>query len=93
MVHPDYQGKKIVYQMVIHSMEEAKCLGFKAMQYNLVVSTNIPAIKLYQKTGFKIVGTIPKAFNHLKLGYVDGYIMYRFLSKKTPAKPAPLGAG
>ncbi len=79
MVHPDYQGKKIGYQMVIHSMEEAKCLGFKAMQYNLVVSTNIPAIKLYQKTGFKIVGTIPKAFNHLKLGYVDGYIMYRFL--------------
>ena len=79
MVHPDYQGKKIGYQMVMHSMEEAKHLGFKAMQYNLVVSTNIPAIKLYQKIGFKIVGTIPKAFNHLKLGYVDAYIMHRFL--------------
>ena len=79
MVHPEYQGKKIGYQMTVHSLEEAKRLGFKAMQYNLVVSTNIPAIKLYQKIGFKIVGTIPKAFNHLKLGYVDAYIMHRFL--------------
>ncbi|MBN2479596.1 MAG: GNAT family N-acetyltransferase [Parachlamydiales bacterium] len=79
MVHPDYQGKKISTQMIVHSLEEARRLGFKAMQYNLVVSTNIPAVKLYQKIGFKIVGQIPKAFNHLKLGFVDAYIMHRFL--------------
>jgi ribosomal protein S18 acetylase RimI-like enzyme len=79
MVHPKHQGKKIGTQMTIHSLEEARLLGFKAMQYNLVVSTNIPAVKLYQKMGFKIVGTLPKAFNHLKLGFVDAYVMHRFL--------------
>lgn len=79
MVHPDYQGKKIGYQMVTHSLEEAKRQGFKAMQYNLVVATNIFAIKLYQKVGFKIVGQLPKVFNHLQLGYVDAYVMHRFL--------------
>ncbi len=79
MVHPEYQGKKIGTQMTIHSLEEARRLGFKAMQYNLVVSTNIPAVKLYQKMGFKIVGTLPKAFNHMQLGYVDAYVMHRFL--------------
>ena len=79
MVHPEYQGKKIGTQMTIHSLEEARRLGFKAMQYNLVVSTNIPAVKLYQKMGFKIVGTLPKAFNHMQLGYVDAYVMHQFL--------------
>ena len=79
MVHPEYQGKKIGTQMTIHSLEEARRLGFKAMQYNLVVSTNISAVKLYQKMGFKIVGTLPKAFNHMQLGYVDAYVMHRFL--------------
>ena len=79
MVHPEHQGKKIGYQMIMHSLEEAKRLGFKAMQFNLVVSTNIPAIKLYQKVGFKIVGQLPKAFNHMQLGYVDAYVMHRFL--------------
>ena len=79
MVHPEYQGKKIGRQMTTHSLDEARRLGFKAMQYNLVVSTNIPAVKLYQKMGFKIVGTLPKAFNHMQLGYVDAYVMHQFL--------------
>ena len=79
MVHPDFQGKKIGFQMVSHSLREAKSKGFKAMQFSRVVCTNIPAIKLYQKMGFKIVGTLPKAFNHKKLGFVDAYIMHRFL--------------
>ena len=79
MVHPEYQGKKIGTQMTIHSLEEARRLGFKAIQYNLVVSTNISAVKLYQKMGFKIVGTLPKAFNHMQLGYVDAYVMHQFL--------------
>ena len=79
MVHLEHQGKQIGTQMTVHSLEEAKRLGFKAIQYNLVVSTNIPAVKLYQKMGFKIVGHLPKAFNHKKLGYVDAYVMHRFL--------------
>lgn len=79
MVHPDYRGKKIGYQMTVHSLNEAIHLGFKAMQYNLVVATNTSAVKLYERNGFSIIGTIPKSFNHQKLGYVDSYVMHRFL--------------
>ena len=79
MVHPDFQGKKIGFQIVSHSLREAKSKGFKAMQFSRVVCTNIPAVKLYQKMGFKIVGTLPKVFNHLELGFVDAYVMHRFL--------------
>jgi ribosomal protein S18 acetylase RimI-like enzyme len=61
-------------------LKEARSLGFKAMQYNLVVFTNIPAVKLYQKMGFKIVSALPKAFNHMQIGYVDAYVMHCFLS-------------
>lgn len=79
MVHPQWQGQGIGAQLVQHSLDEAKRLGFKAMQFNLVVATNTRAVKLYERFDFKIVGTLPKAFNHLKLGYVDAYVMHRFL--------------
>ncbi len=54
--------------------------GYQAVQLNLVVSTNKSAIALWQKLGFSIIGTSPKAFKHKQLGYVDINIMYRFLS-------------
>ena len=54
-------------------------MGFLAMQFNLVVSTNERAVRLWKKLGFQIVGTLPKAFNHAQCGLVDAYVMYRFL--------------
>ncbi|MDY7024279.1 MAG: hypothetical protein SWJ54_23510 [Cyanobacteriota bacterium] len=62
-----------------HSLIEARKLGFKAMQFNFVVSTNQSAIKLWQRLGFKIVGTLPNAFQHKILGFVDVYVMYQEL--------------
>ncbi len=79
MVHPKAQGKGIGKLLCEHSLQTAKKLGFKAMQFNLVVSTNEPAVKLWQKYGFEIIGTIPNGFNHMQLGYVDAYIMYKNL--------------
>ncbi|MES2206062.1 MAG: GNAT family N-acetyltransferase [Pseudomonadota bacterium] len=80
MVDPDIQGKGIGKAMVKHSFEEASKAGYEAMQFNLVVSTNEAPIHLYQKLGFKIIGTIPKAFEHLQLKRkVDVHIMHRFL--------------
>lgn len=79
MVHPNAQGKGIGYKMGKHSLEEAKTKGFKAMQFNIVISTNLPAIKLWQKLGFKIIGTTPKAYRHGNLGLVDAHIMYNEL--------------
>ncbi len=62
-----------------HSIAGARRLGFKAMQFNLVVATNEPSIRLWKKLGFDVVGTLPKAFNHKDLGLVDAFVMYRML--------------
>ena len=79
MVHPEARRQGIGKVMGSHSIKQARKLGFSALQFNFVVSTNIVAIQLWLKLGFKIVGTVPKAFNHQKLGLVDIYIMHRFV--------------
>jgi L-amino acid N-acyltransferase YncA len=79
MVHPDARGKGIGGKLCEHSLQVAKKLGYKGMQYNIVVSTNIKAIALWKKFGFNIIGTVPKGFKHSKLGYVDAYIMFRVI--------------
>lgn len=79
MVHKDYRGKGIAQAMCRYSLYEAKKLGYDAMQFNFVVSSNKPAVQLWQKMGFEIVGTVPKAFRHAVNGLTDVYIMYRSL--------------
>lgn len=79
MVHPRAQAKGIGIQMGKHSLLEAKTMGFTGMQFNMVVSSNLPAISLWKKLGFQIIGTIPKAFRHAGLGFVDAHIMFREL--------------
>jgi ribosomal protein S18 acetylase RimI-like enzyme len=73
------RGRGIGRAMCEHSQEEARKLGFRAMQYNLVVSTNAAAVKLWQDLDFEIVGRLPKAFNHRQLGLVDASVMYKWL--------------
>jgi L-amino acid N-acyltransferase YncA len=73
------RGRGIASQMCQHSQEEATKLGFRAMQYNLVVSTNQAAVHLWQKHGFEIIGTVPEAFRHPTQGLVDAHIMYKKL--------------
>lgn len=79
MVSSKARGKGIGQLMCEHSIIEAKSLGFLGMQYNFVVSTNVKAVRLWQRCGFDIIGTTPKGFRHSQLGYVDTYIMYRSL--------------
>jgi ribosomal protein S18 acetylase RimI-like enzyme len=79
MVAPASSGKGIGRQMGIHCLDEARRLGFRAMQFNFVVSTNTAAVALWQGLGFAIVGTLPKVFQHQELGCVDAYVMYRSL--------------
>ncbi len=61
------------------AMEEAKWLGYLAMQFNIVVKTNTGAIRLWQKLGFNIIDEIPDAFNHSQNGLTNAYIMWRRL--------------
>jgi GNAT superfamily N-acetyltransferase len=79
MVHPKYQGRGLGRALCEHSIAEARRLGFLAMQFNLVVGTNRAAVSLWQTCGFRIVGTLPKAFRHSQFGFVDAYVMHRFL--------------
>lgn len=79
MVADAARGKGVARQMCEHSQEVAVRLGFAAMQFNAVVSTNEVAVKLWQKLGFTIIGTLPKAYRHGTLGYVDSFIMYKSL--------------
>lgn len=82
MVAENARGQGIGRAMCEHSLNEARQLGFKAMQYNLVVCTNKGAIKLWQDLGFNIIGTLPKAFNHKEKGYVDALVMYQWLAEE-----------
>jgi len=73
------RGQGVASTMCKHSQEEALKLGFKAMQYNLVVSTNEGAIRLWKKHDFRVIGVLPKAFNHKINGFVDALVMYKQL--------------
>ena len=79
MVPASARGEGIGRAMAKDCLKEARRLGFHAMQFNFVISTNTTAIRLWQELGFEIVGTLPGAFRHPEKGYVDVYVMYRSL--------------
>lgn len=79
MVHPDHQNKGIGKKLCEHSINFAKAKGYLAIQFNIVVSSNTAAVKLWERFGFEIIGTTPNGFRHATLGFVDTYIMYKRL--------------
>lgn len=81
MVSSAARGKGIAQRLCEHSQKKAVEFGFDAMQFNSVVSTNEVAVRLWQKLGFSILGTIPNAYRHARLGFVDSYVMYKLLSE------------
>ena len=72
-------GQGVARAMCAHSLETARAAGFRAMQFNLVVSTNRRAIGLWQQMGFEIIGRLAGAFNHPEQGDVDALVMYQKL--------------
>jgi GNAT superfamily N-acetyltransferase len=72
-------GKGVGRRMVEHSLQQARDKGFKAIQFNFVVSTNERAVRLYRNFGFDTIGTVPLAFLHPKQGYVDVLLMFKTL--------------
>ena len=79
--HPDARGKGIARALVTHAKDWARDQGFRAMQFNFVVSTNADAVHSWQKAGFDIVGRLPGAFLHPTQGYVDALVMFHDLTK------------
>lgn len=80
MTAAGHEGKGIARAMCLHSLDHARNQGFRAMQFNFVVSTNTRAVKLWQSCGFQIVGRLPGAFRHPQLGDVDALVMYQTLA-------------
>lgn len=80
MVAASARGQGIGRLMGEHSLKMAIALGYKAMQFNFVASSNPVAIELWKSLGFQIVGRLPKAFAHPRLGYVDALVMYQWLA-------------
>jgi ribosomal protein S18 acetylase RimI-like enzyme len=72
-------GRGVARAMCPHSLDRARERGFRAMQFNFVISINERAVRLWQSFGFEIVGSLARAFQHPTQGYVDAYVMYRDL--------------
>lgn len=79
MVSPAARGRGIARSMCEHSQELARELGFRAMQFNFVVSSNHTAVKLWTQLGFETLAHLPEAFLHPNLGYVDALVMHKKL--------------
>ena len=79
MVSPAAQGVGVGTLLGADCLARARTQGYLAMQFNYVVSSNMPAVLLWKKLGFSIVGTLPRAYHHQHLGYVDVYVMYQLL--------------
>jgi L-amino acid N-acyltransferase YncA len=79
MVHPDHGGKGVAKALCAYSLDTARAAGFRAMQFNAVVASNVRAVAAWQAMGFDVLATIPEAFDHPTLGYIGLHLMYRKL--------------
>lgn len=79
MVAGRARGRGVGRALGEHSLEEARRLGYRAMQFNFVVATNTPALELWKQLGFEVVGRLPQAFRHPREGLVDALVLYRLL--------------
>lgn len=79
MVDPARSGKGVGRALCQYSVDWARTAGFRAMQFNAVVETNVYAVRLYRSLGFEVVGTLPEGFNHPVEGYVGLHIMHKTL--------------
>ena len=76
---PESRGMGVARRMLEHALRRARSRGFRAMQFNFVVSTNQRAIAIWESYDFRVAGRLAGAFNHPQLGYVDALIMYKTL--------------
>lgn len=79
MVHSAFRGRGLAVTMCEHSLDAARRLGFTAMQFNFVVSTNAAAVRAWERCGFAVAGRLPDAYRHKELGTVDALVMFRAL--------------
>ena len=73
IVAPEATGQGVARAMCAHSLDRARERGFRAMQFNFVISSNERAVRLWQSCGFEIVGRLPGIFDHPRFGFVEAW--------------------
>ncbi|WP_328721006.1 GNAT family N-acetyltransferase [Streptomyces sp. NBC_00247] len=76
MVDPAHSGQGVGRALCAYTVDWAREQGYRAMQFNAVVETNVHAVKLYASLGFEVIGTLPEGFLHPEAGYVGLHIMH-----------------
>jgi len=79
MVDPDGRSRGVGRALGVRALDWAKQAGFRSMQFNAVVETNLPAVALWKSLRFEVIGTVPEAFEHRTQGLVGMHVMYRRL--------------
>ncbi|GAA3485745.1 GNAT family N-acetyltransferase [Streptomyces yanii] len=79
MVDPAHSGQGVGRELCEYTIQWARAAGYRAMQFNAVVETNVHAVNLYRALDFEVLGTLPEGFRHPKKGYVGLHIMHRAL--------------
>ncbi len=79
LVDESARGLGLGYKLGLDSLEQARKMGFRAMQFNIVASSNTHALRLWEKLGFTVIGTTPNGFKHRTLGYIDSHIIFKSL--------------
>jgi ribosomal protein S18 acetylase RimI-like enzyme len=80
IVAPAARGQGLAAQMCLHSQDQARTMGYLAMQFNFVLASNAGAVRLWQRLGFATIGTIPDAFQHPEQGFVVAHVMHKRLT-------------
>lgn len=79
MVARAFRRRGLAALMGEHSLNTARALGFRSIQFNMVVSTNEAAVRAWRHLGFDVVGQLPRVFRHPSQGLVDALVMARDL--------------
>lgn len=72
-------GKGIGTAMAQRMVEEARKAGYYGMQFNFIVADNERSLRIWNRLGFDIVGTVPDAFRHSEKGYMPVHVLYKKL--------------
>ena len=79
LVDPAHQGQGIGRALGEYVLDWCRSAGFASIQFNAVVESNTPAVRLWQSLGFQIIGTVPEAFDHPEQGLTGLHVMFRHL--------------
>lgn len=81
MVAADARGRGVGTALCRFALDWAREQGYAGMQFNAVAASNSSAVRVYERLGFEIVGTVPGAFAHPRLGHVGLHVMYHRFSR------------